>query len=265
MKQLDTNSTSSISTAAVQSIFDTLKNHNTRSSTDKVYYQIWKSFNQFFIKLDTKPKTWEERIVLYVGYLIANNRKSGTICSYLSGIRSVLKKDGVQLNEDKTLLSSLTKACKLKNDRVLTRLPIRKSLIELLIKKIPELYTRAPQPYLTSMYKAIFITAYYRLFRIGELTMSEHAVKGSDVHIGINKDKLLFLLRTSKIHSLDAKPQIIKIESLCSQCQRNSFRNTTTCPLKALQDFMQLRKVVRSRKEQFFVFKGPHTGAAQTR
>ena len=48
---------------------------------------------------------------------------------------------------------------------------------------------------------ALFATAYYGLFRVGEITDSQHAVKACDVHIGVNKRKLLFILRTSKTHT----------------------------------------------------------------
>ena len=60
---------------------------------------------------------------------------------------------------------------------------------------------------------ALFATAYYGLFRIGEITDSQHAVKARDVHIGQNKRKLLFLLRTSKTHGENVEPQSIKIAS----------------------------------------------------
>ena len=48
---------SSISSAAMQNIVDRLKMSRVRDSTRKNYYSVWKSFNQFFIKLDTKPET----------------------------------------------------------------------------------------------------------------------------------------------------------------------------------------------------------------
>ena len=48
----DSNSTSSsISTAALEQIVEKLKYQSNRKSTDRVYYQIWKQFNQFFIRL----------------------------------------------------------------------------------------------------------------------------------------------------------------------------------------------------------------------
>ena len=104
----------------LQRIVNKLKDQSNRKSTDKMYYQVWKNFNNFFIHLDSKPLPWEDRLVLYVGNLIELDRKSRTIKSYISAIRSVLGKDGVLLNENKYLLTSLTKACKLRNDKVET-------------------------------------------------------------------------------------------------------------------------------------------------
>ena len=67
-------SSSTLSTDAIQSIVDKLKVQRHRATTRKNYYGIWRSFNKFFIRLDKKPKKWEDRIVLFVGYLIENNR-----------------------------------------------------------------------------------------------------------------------------------------------------------------------------------------------
>ena len=64
------------------------------------------------MRLDTKPSTWEERLVLFVRFLIQQRRKSTTIRSYISAIKSVLRDDGEELNEDIFLLKSLTRACK---------------------------------------------------------------------------------------------------------------------------------------------------------
>ena len=46
--------------------------------------------------------------------------------NYISPIRAVLKNNGVKLKEDQFLISSLTSACKLKNDQIKTKLPIKK-------------------------------------------------------------------------------------------------------------------------------------------
>ena len=260
----DTASTgSSISTKYLQQIVDKLKHKNIRESTDRVYYQIWKQFNQFFIKLDIKPRSWEDRIVLFVGYLIQKNRKSNMIKSYISAIRSVLAKDGVELNEDKFLLTSLTKACRLKNDRVCTSLPIRHGLMKLLLKALEKFFS-TPQPYLVCLYKTMISTAYYGLFRIGEISFSPHVVKAADVHIGDNKDKMLFVLHMSKTHGRESKPQIIKISATKTRPEEkinNLFSHLTKCeqqrwcPFQILRDYVKLRKKFIDKQEPFFVFR----------
>ena len=210
----DTDSSSStISASAIRNIVDKLKLQGRRSSTRRIYYTIWKLFNNFFICLDVKPDTWEDRLILFTGYLIENEKKSTMVKSYISAIKAVLREDGVIINEDRCLINSLTKACRYQNDRVRTYLPIGRDLMKLLLKKI-DLVFPSQQPYLTTLYKAILSTAYFGLFRVGELTDSPHVMKTKDVNIGMNKNKLMFVLRTSKTHWKDVPLQIVKISSV---------------------------------------------------
>ena len=118
-----------ISTVALETIVENLRYHKHRGSTKVNYYTVWLQFNQFFVKLDKKPKTWENRVTLFVGYLINDNKKSSTIKCYVSAIKAVLQYVKVDLKLDVALLSSLTKACQLSNDTVRTRLPIRYDLL----------------------------------------------------------------------------------------------------------------------------------------
>ena len=250
-------SSSTISTAAVQTIVNKLKNERNRSSTKENYYGIWKKFNEFFIRLDEKPDSWEERLVLFIGYLINTKKKSSTIKSYISAIRAVLQADGVELNEDRYLITSLTRACRFQNDHVRIRLPIKKGLLLILIKYLDKIF--GTQPYLLRLYKALFMTAYYGLFRVGELTTGSHPILARDVH---NKKKMMFILRTSKTHWTDVKPQIIKISNIDknhnadSTLSQNNFGNFGhICPFQALRDFIAVRKQgFRKSNEPFFVF-----------
>ena len=165
----------------------------------------------------------------------------------------MLADDGVVINEDRVLLSAITRACKLNYDKVCTRLPIKKSLLKLLIDAVPTLF-KSEQPYLVIMYKALLITAYFGLFRVGELTKSEHVIKAADVHIGTNKKKLLFVLHTSKTHSRSVKPQSVKICS--NQLAEHVVVNESQlyCPFKLISDYIAIRKQRKSKQEQFFVF-----------
>ena len=173
-------------------------------------------------------------------------------------IKSVLRKDGFELNENKYLLASLMRACHLKNDRVHTKLPIRKGLLELLVRTVPQLFT-SEQPYLVALYKAMLSTAYFGLFRVGELTAGEHVVKAADIHIRENKDKVMFVLHTSKTHGRDKKLQIIKIESNINTTERTELYkcdHVSLDPFELLCNYADnYRKQFINKEEQIFIFK----------
>ena len=219
-----------------------------------MYYQVWKNFNQFFIRLNNKPYNWENRIVLFVGYLIETNKKSQTIKSYISAIHSVLARDGIFLNENKFLLTSLTQACQLKDDRVQIKLPIRKGLVQLLVSSVDRLFMDAPQPYLKVMYKTLFTIAYFGLFRIGELTKGDHVVKAKDVHLGNNKQKNMLVLHLSKTHGEGKKPQIVKIKAR-RQSTQQLHSNDELCLVTMLESYVHIWKRIKTHDKQFFVFK----------
>ena len=222
-----------------------------RRSTRQNYLSVWRSFNDFFLRLDRKPDCWEDRIILFVGYMVDCNKKSTTIRSYLSAIRSILADDGVILNENKCLLNALTKASRLNNSKVRMRLPIHKNLLFMLLKYIPQVFDK--QYYLSVLYTAMFSTAYYGLFRVGELTKGSHPILAEDVHIGDNKRKIMFVLHSSKTHSQSNKPQVVKI------CGDDEYWGTQEkcnrrCPFKAVTDYAEIRPNSASPTEPFFVF-----------
>ena len=212
------------------------------------YYCVWKCFNKFFLKLDSKPDEWEDRLTLFVGYLVESRHKSSTIRSYISTIKAILYDAGVQLSEDRYLLSSLIRACKLNNDVIQTKIPIQHSLFHLILNNCNLYFINRGQVYLAILYKAIFTAAYYGMLRIGEVTTGDHPIKAVDVHIAENKRKFLFLLRSSKTHTKGDKPQIIKISVGKGEMDAN-------CPFDILQDFVLIRLKCKSPvTEPFFVF-----------
>ena len=245
---------SSISSAAIQAIVDRLKVSRHRKSTGKIYYSVWRTFNEFFIKLDVKPLTWEERIVLFVGHLIDRKRQSATIKSYISAIKAVLQDDCIYINQDEALLSSLTRACRLENDRVHTRLPIRQGMLEILIRNVPNLFQNDAHPYLVALYIAMLSTAYFGLLRVGEITRSEHTLKVGNVKIGENKRKLLLKLDSSKTHGQDSMPQIIKIVAF-NEGGSHMNSHSEICLLRSVLNYIVVRKKKKSEQEPFFIFK----------
>ena len=123
-------------------------------------------------------------------------------------IKRILVDDGYDWNDTKVLLHSLTRACRLINDKVRTRLPIQSSLMEVLLFEIQRYLHK--QPYLITMYSAMIALGYYGLLRIGELTESPHVIKAMNVNISRNKEKILIHLYSSKTHGAANRPQTIK-------------------------------------------------------
>ena len=132
-----TSSTSSrLSTRKIKDLVERLRLQSHWDLMRKNYYSVWKIFSKFYLSLDVKPRLWEDRLVLFVGHLVNNNKQSSTIKSYMSAIKYVLKEDKIEINENQFLIQSLTKACKLINNQVTRQLPIQKDLLGALLRKI---------------------------------------------------------------------------------------------------------------------------------
>ena len=252
-KGSSSSTSSSISTAHTKVIIDRLKSERVRNLTRRNYYCVWKDFNEFFIKLDVKPKTWEERMLLYAGFLVEDGKKAQTVRSYMSSIKGVLLEDGVEINQDKFLLSAITRACSYKNASVQTRLPIQKGTLYIILQKLNDMFET--QPYLLKMYRALYSTVYFGHFRVGELTVGYHPVRARDVHIADNKNKLMFVLHTSKTHWTNDKRQFIKISSENWSGSHPAIVERSICPFTILQEFLDARKAAfRTQQEPFFIF-----------
>ena len=244
---------SSISTSALRSIIHRLENERHRSSTCSQYYCVWKLFNTFLIKLDHKPRNWEDRLTLFVGYLVETEKKSSTVKSYISAIKAILQGNRIEITADQFSLAALVRACRLKSNQLMTRMPIQKGLVKLILNKLDEIY--ALQPYLLVLYKAMIATVYYGLFKIGELMESPHEVKVSDVHIGVNKFKVMFMLRSSKTHSKGSKSQVIKISAVGMTNTKKNSICSGFCPFALISKFLAMRHSKKSLNEQFFIFR----------
>ena len=262
-KSSNSSNSSSISTSEIRQIVEKLKGQRVRGTTRKNYYSVWKSFNDFFILLDEKPQFWEERLTLFIAYLIEYKKlQSQTVRSYISAIRSVLLEDGYEIDEDRFLLSSLTKACKFTNDQVRTRLPIQKPLLLEILKFTGRYFLEQGQPYLAVLYQTIFCSAYYGLLRVSEVTLTpgNHAVRVTDVHLGVNKSNILFILRSSKTHGRYTHPQLIKITSEGLGKEKKSTGPLS--PFNLIKKYSKMRPDYRNKAEPFFIFRdfSPVTG-----
>ena len=105
------------------------------------------------------------------------------------------------------------------------------------------------QQYLAKLYRAMFAVSYYGLLCIWEITSGDHPILAKDMQVATNKNKMLLILRTSKTHWKDNKPQLVKIIS------SKHKRNSKYCPFKILRDYITLRGNRTSINEVFFIFR----------
>ena len=126
--------------------------------------------------------------------------------------------------------------------------------MELMLFEIEEIYNK--QYYLELLYKALFVTGYYALMRIGELTKSEHVIKARDIHLGDRGDKFLLILRSSKTHSKNDRPQKIRISS-ANKLNAVGERKSHFCPVKILAEYIRARPLrpENDLDQQLFVFR----------
>ena len=168
--------------------------------------------------------------------LVDQGVQSSTLRSYMSAIKRILVDDGYQWDNSKLLLSTLVCGCKIVNDKVKTCLPVQVGLLDLLLFELQRIFNS--QPYLEILYKTIFCTGYFGLFRIGEITESVHCMRALDVHVAGNKNKILYILRSSKMHGRNNKPQYIKISAQNEHYERN--RRLHFCPFQLSQEYLAL-------------------------
>ena len=224
----------------MQGVLQSLSTKATRNSTMKNYFTVWRIFNKFVIRLDIIPTTWEEKLTLFCAYLVDRVNQSSTIRSYISAVKAVLRWDGYTIDEGKLQLGALIQACRLINDVVFTRLPIQLGLLEMILFEVSRIFEN--QPYLEKMFKALFSLAYYGLFRVGELTLSDHSIKAKNVHCGENKYKIKVYLYSSKTHGPESYPQKVKIMARDSyhntQCGSRRRSHLNFCPFQLLRDYI---------------------------
>ena len=111
---------SRISTHSMERIVESLMVKQHRDSTAKNYLSVWRQFHKFVLKLDIKPKLWEDRATLFIGYMIGKGMQLTTVKSYLSAIKKTLVMDGYDWNDNLVLIHSLARACRIVNDTVRT-------------------------------------------------------------------------------------------------------------------------------------------------
>lgn len=226
-----------------------LNEGDSKKNTKRAYRTAYLSFTQFNLSLDNMPERLDDQLAIFVAYRAQLGDYSGTIQSYLSGIKYMLAKDGIEIDTRSARLRSLIKACKYKNDRVIHRQPISETLLVKLIKQLDILFSA--QPYLNKLYRCMMVMGFYGMLRVGEMASGDHPILARDVHFNHRLKKVQIILRTSKTHGLGDQPQYVKYNSDDS---RVFLYNKKFCPYQITADFMTARGAKLYDSDPFFVF-----------
>ena len=243
----------------MQDLVEKLKIKAYQNSTWENYYTIWCLFNKFFLHLDNKPDSWEDRLVLFVANLVDEEKESATIRLYCSVIKAVLRMEGIDIQDNIYELRLLTRACKLHNDTFTNVLPIRKGLLRVMLDNLEVILDK--QNYLLNLYKVIFSIAYYGLLRISEIAYHKHAIRTGDILLSSSSryegNRMHFMLRSSETHGKRNRPQMITIRSVTE----NSYQGVRTlmdaekyCPYQLLQNYCNAGGFY-STTEYLFIFR----------
>ena len=84
---------------------------------------------------------------------------------------------------------------------------------------------------------------------MGEIAYGQHVIQARDVHIGDNKEKRLFILRSSKTHC--GSIQSVKI----SATQVKKGQGGTFCPYHLLKQYLKVHVKYQDLMEPFFVYR----------
>ena len=146
-----------------------------KPTTCHTYHDVWVNLNDFLIKLDKRPDSWDDRLALFMAELREENKPGTTVSSYVLAVRVVLKSNGIEMKENIILLSLLIRSCKVNNkSETSLRLMTQRALLNLMIDKIEHRFiSECNQNYLSKLHMAILVTNYYGLLRIGEMTLTE--------------------------------------------------------------------------------------------
>ena len=64
------------------------------------------------MRLDDRPTTWDDKLVMFTANLIVEKHPEPMIRSYVSAVRTFLKEDGIQIDNNSVTLSALLKSTK---------------------------------------------------------------------------------------------------------------------------------------------------------
>ena len=169
-----------------------------KPASHKLYQRAWAVFRDFAHRFyqSSSPQfpLSPNRLALFISYLLARQSAPSTIASYISAISYVHKLKGFSDPTNSFLIRKLLTAVSRRRQSNI-RLPISRPVLHELVRSLRLTNSSAFQQ---TLYRAIFLLAFYGSFCIGELA----AKSARSVSTVVQFSALRFLISNGKPHFL---------------------------------------------------------------
>lgn len=210
------------------------------TNTQLAYNTAVNTFSTFR-RLYNLPTTWPiplQHVIWFITYLFEKSYSSKTIHTYVSGLSFYHKINCWYNITEVFLVRKLLEGCRRNRPSVDNRAPITISMLIDFCKILPNV---TYSEFETSLFRAIFTTAYFGLFRVSELVFSvvdNRSILFKDIKLEANY--VMITIRISKNNQY-GKPVTLKIP-----CESN----TLICPVCNIKQYISIRPAAAG---QFFV------------
>ena len=173
-----------------------------------------------------------QAVAAFISHLSLLNQAPSTIATHLSALAHAHKLLHLPDPTQSYLVRQIQLGSRRLNPTHDTRQPITKSILHQLLESIPLL---SPSPYMSSLYRSLFLLSFYAFLRAGEATVSGpqslHTLRMSNILISQSNSHLpsLTITFTSYKHS-NGSPYVITIPT-----------QPPPCPVQSLRQFLQYR------------------------
>jgi site-specific recombinase XerD len=173
----------------------------------------------------------QQHIVLFVSYCFEKGLSPKTIRTYISGLNYMHKMKGWYDIYSIFMIKKLLEGCSRTRKTMDTRAPITYNLLVIIVRQLHKVCNSA---YESTLFSALFVLAYYGLFRVSELVstnINSNQIQISDVTILHDKPAIIISLRKTKTNQRGS-PIVIRIPR---------ERDMTLCPWISLSEYMAIR------------------------
>ncbi|XP_055997104.1 uncharacterized protein LOC130047013 [Ostrea edulis] len=179
-----------------------LLSYSISDNTRKLYDTALNVFNTFR-KAYYHEEKWpphSHELVNFVWYLSYKQFSPNTIKSYISGLSYFCKLHNVHDSTQSFLLRKVLVGLTRKNPRAHDRKPLTLDILSSILRLLP---TICKSPYESALFSAIFTTAFFEYFRMGELVQNSvhdpgRAIQARDVIYLEHNNTVPIFLRHSK-------------------------------------------------------------------